>query len=133
MESALLCSQSPLGSHSVIGGDVDGVGGGVVADSQSQVSDAAGTILLHQDVLRLQVAVGDGWFTWGEGEMVMSKKRGREREREVEKEKSYTEKGKAECRVKPPHFITIHVRYVDTCAPFDWSSSPCVPTISMCR
>jgi hypothetical protein len=50
----------------VIGGDVDGVGGGVVADSQSQVSDAAGTILLHQDVLRLQVTVGDGWFTWGE-------------------------------------------------------------------
>ena len=66
MESVLLCSQSPLGSNSVIGGDVDGVGGGVVADSQSQGSDAAGTILLHQPVLRLPGAGGDGWFTWGE-------------------------------------------------------------------
>lgn len=86
------CRQSPLGSNSVIGGDVDGVGGGVVADSQSQVSDAASTILLHQDVLRLQVAVGDGRFTCGEenrGKRVngeRERERAEKGEREEEKE-----------------------------------------------
>lgn len=55
--------QSPLGSHSVVGCDVDGVGGRVVTHCQTQVSDAAGAVLLHQDVLGLQVSVGDGGFS----------------------------------------------------------------------
>ena len=50
----------PLGAHTVIGGDVDGVRGRVVADCQPQVGDAARPVLLDQDVLGLQVPVGDG-------------------------------------------------------------------------
>lgn len=56
--------QLPFGSYSVVGGDVDGVSGGVVAHGQAQVSDAARPTLLHQDVLRFQVPVGDGRLPW---------------------------------------------------------------------
>lgn len=31
-------------------------------DSQAQVSDAAGAVSLHEDILTLQVSVSDGWF-----------------------------------------------------------------------
>lgn len=62
--SAGSCSQLPLGSHSVIGSDIDGVGGGVVAHSQTQVCDATSPVFLHQDVLGLQVSVSYGWFAW---------------------------------------------------------------------
>lgn len=31
-------------------------------DSQPQVSDAAGAVSLHKDILALQVSVSDGWF-----------------------------------------------------------------------
>lgn len=54
----------PLGSHSVVGSDVDGVGGGVVANGQTQVRDAASPVFLHEDVLGLQVSVSYGRFAW---------------------------------------------------------------------
>lgn len=41
----------PFGPHSVIWSDVDSVSGRVMADSQTQVGDAAGPVLLHQNVL----------------------------------------------------------------------------------
>lgn len=41
----------PFGPHSVVGSDVDGVRGGVVADGQAEVRDAARPVLLHQNVL----------------------------------------------------------------------------------
>ena len=50
----------PLGAHAVVGGDVDGVGAGVVLHGQTQVSDGRRAALLHQDVLGLDVPVGDG-------------------------------------------------------------------------
>lgn len=69
--NAALCSnapstrqQLPLGSHSVVGSDVDGVGGRVVAHSQTQVCDTTRPVLLHQDVLGLQVPVSYCWFAW---------------------------------------------------------------------
>lgn len=34
-------------------------------DGKTQVCDAAGPILLYQDVLALQVSVGDGWLALG--------------------------------------------------------------------
>jgi hypothetical protein len=37
----------------------------VELDGQAQVSDAAGAVLLHQDVLALQVSVGDGRLALG--------------------------------------------------------------------
>lgn len=54
----------PLGSHAVVGRDVDGVGGGVVFDSQTQICDGRRAVLLHQDVFGLQVSVSDGRFSW---------------------------------------------------------------------
>ena len=54
----------PLGAHAVVGGDVDGVRGRVVADGQAQVGDAARPVLLDQDVLGLQVPVGDSRLSW---------------------------------------------------------------------
>ena len=57
-------TQSPFGSHSVVWSDVDGVGGRVVADGQPQVGDAARPVLLHQDVLGLQVSVRDTWLSY---------------------------------------------------------------------
>lgn len=52
----------PFGPYSVVRSDVDGVGGGVVPHSQTQVSDAARPVFLHQDVLGLQVSVGNSWL-----------------------------------------------------------------------
>ena len=60
----------PLGADSVVGRNVNGVGGGVVAHCQAQVSDAAGAVLLHQNVLGLQVPVSNGRLAYtqtGEG------------------------------------------------------------------
>ena len=34
----------------------------VELDGEAEVGDAAGAVLLDQDVLALQVSVGDGWF-----------------------------------------------------------------------
>lgn len=66
----------PLGPHSVVGRNVDGIGGRVVAYGQTQVGDAAGAVLLHQDVLRLQVSVGDSRFPWRRGQKkVLSEKK----------------------------------------------------------
>lgn len=45
--------------------NVDGVGGRVVAYGQTQVCNTAGPILLHQNVFRLQVSVGNGGLSWG--------------------------------------------------------------------
>ncbi len=53
----------PFGAHSVVGCDVDGVGGGVVAHGQTQVCNAARAVLLHQDVLGLQIPVSDSRLT----------------------------------------------------------------------
>lgn len=47
----------------MVGGDVDGVRGRVVADGQAKVSDAAGPVLLHQDVLGLEISVSDAWLS----------------------------------------------------------------------
>lgn len=58
-----VCGHRPLGAHPLIGRDVDGVCGRVVTDSQAQVSDGTGAVLLHEDVLGLQVSVGDAWFS----------------------------------------------------------------------
>lgn len=58
-------ASKPLGSHPLIGCDVDGVGGGVVTDGQSQVGDGTAAVLLHQDVLGLEVPVGDAGLSWG--------------------------------------------------------------------
>lgn len=57
----------PLGSHSVVGWDVDGVGGRVVLDSQTQICDGRCAVLLHQDVFGLEVSVSNGGFSWMEG------------------------------------------------------------------
>lgn len=59
-----VCQRRPLGSDPLAGRDVDGVRGGVVADSQAQVSDGAGAVLLHQDVLGLQIPVSDARFSY---------------------------------------------------------------------
>lgn len=56
----------PFGAHSVIGRDVDGVGGGVVAYGQTQVCDTARAVLLDQDVLWFQIPVGDSRLTWNQ-------------------------------------------------------------------
>lgn len=56
----------PLGSHSVVGRDVDGVGGRVVFDGQTQICDGRCAVLLHQDVLGLEVSVSNGGFSWTE-------------------------------------------------------------------
>lgn len=56
---------TPLGSNPLIGCNVDGVGGGVVTDSQSQVGDGTAAVLLHQDVLGLEVPVGNAGLSWG--------------------------------------------------------------------
>lgn len=53
----------PLCAHTVVGRDVNGVSGRVMAHSQAQVRNTAGSVLLHQNVLGLQVPVSDGWFT----------------------------------------------------------------------
>lgn len=59
----------PLGSHSVVGWDVDGVGGRVVLDSQTQICDGRRAVLLHQDVFGLEVSVSNGGLSWMEGGM----------------------------------------------------------------
>lgn len=46
----------------MIGRYVDGVGAGVVFHGQSQVCYDGCPILLHQDVFRLDVSVGNGRF-----------------------------------------------------------------------
>ena len=56
-----------------------------MTDSQSQVSDAAGPVLLDQNVLGLQVSVGDRWLTWGEERRTGEIERHREIEREARK------------------------------------------------
>lgn len=35
-----------------------------MTDSQAQVSDGTGAVLLHEDVLGLKVSVGNAWFTY---------------------------------------------------------------------
>lgn len=54
----------PLGSHSVVGRNVDGVTGGVVFHGQAQVSDGRRAVLLHQDVFRLKVSVSNAGFAF---------------------------------------------------------------------
>ena len=55
-----------LGRHVALGAGADGVGRerdaalAVAAQRQAQVADAAGQVGLHQHVLRLEVAVGEG-------------------------------------------------------------------------
>ena len=51
------------GAH--LGREVDGVGVCVVLDAEAEVGDGAGQILLHQDVLRLEVAVRDSGLAYG--------------------------------------------------------------------
>lgn len=58
-----MCVFAPLCAHSLVGGDVYGVGGGLVAHCQPKVSDGTGTVFLHQDVLRLEVPVGNTRLT----------------------------------------------------------------------
>lgn len=53
----------PLGAHALVGGDVDGVGDGFVADRQAQVGYGAHAVLLDQDVLGFKVTVSDARFT----------------------------------------------------------------------
>lgn len=36
-----------------------------MADGQAQVRDGARAVLLHQDILGLEVTVGDAWLPWG--------------------------------------------------------------------
>ena len=43
----------PLCADSVVGRDVDGIGGGVVSDCEAEIGDAAITVSLDQNVLRL--------------------------------------------------------------------------------
>lgn len=62
--SRCVCGHRPLGAHPLIGGDVDCVSGRVMTDSQTQVSDSTGAVLLHKDVLGLQVSVGDAWLPY---------------------------------------------------------------------
>lgn len=45
--------------------NVNGVGGRVMAYGQTQVCDTAGPVLLHKNVFRLQVSVGNGGLSWG--------------------------------------------------------------------
>lgn len=52
----------PFGAHSMVGGDIDGVCGRVMAHGQTEVCDAASAVLLHQDVLGFQISVSDSWF-----------------------------------------------------------------------
>lgn len=54
----------PLGSHSVVGRYVNGVGVGVVLHSQTQICDDRCTVLLHQHIFRLEVSVSDGRLPW---------------------------------------------------------------------
>ena len=51
------------GAH--LGREVDGVGFCVVLDAEAKISDGAGQVLLHQDVLRLEVAVRDSGLAYG--------------------------------------------------------------------
>lgn len=57
------CQHRPLGANPLIGRDVDGVCGRVMTDSQAQVSNGTGAVLLHEDVFGLQVSVGDAWLS----------------------------------------------------------------------
>lgn len=54
----------PLGSHTLVGSNVDGVCDGLVADGQSQVCNCTRAVFLHQDVLGFEVTVGDPRLTW---------------------------------------------------------------------
>lgn len=60
----IVCLHGPLRANPLIGCDVNSVGGGVMTDSQAQVSDGTGTVLLHEDVLGLQVSVSDAWLSY---------------------------------------------------------------------
>lgn len=53
----------PLGANPLIGRDVDGICGRVMTDSQAQVSNGTGAVLLHEDVFGLQVSVSDTWLS----------------------------------------------------------------------
>lgn len=53
----------PLGAHSGVSWDVDGVASGVVFGSQSQVSDNCSAVLFHQDVLGFYISVSNRWFS----------------------------------------------------------------------
>ena len=63
-EDSVRSGHRPLGAHPLIGGDVNSVIGRVVTDGQSQVSDSTGAVLLHEDVLGLQISVGDAWLSY---------------------------------------------------------------------
>ena len=52
-------SRSPVVNGAHLRREVDRVGLCVVLDAEAEVSDSAGQVLLHQDVLRLEVAVCD--------------------------------------------------------------------------
>lgn len=60
---SLKCLFLPFGSDPLVWCDVNGVGDRVVPDGQAQVSDGTRAILLHQDVLGLQVSVSDPRFS----------------------------------------------------------------------
>ena len=49
-----------LGAHPGVGGNVQAIILGVIAHCEPQVSDGTGQVTLHQDVLALQVPVGNG-------------------------------------------------------------------------
>lgn len=43
-----------------------------MTDGKSQVGDGTAAVLLHQDVLGLEVPVGDAWLSWGGGDAARS-------------------------------------------------------------
>lgn len=52
----------PLGANALVRGDVYSISDGLMAYCQPQVSDGTHAILLHQNILRLQITVGDARF-----------------------------------------------------------------------
>ena len=54
---------SPFGADSIVRGDVNGVGGGVVSDSEAEIGDAASPVTLHQNILRFEVTMGNRRLT----------------------------------------------------------------------
>lgn len=53
----------PLGAHALVGGDIDCVCEGLVADCQAEVGDGTHEVLLNQDILRLEVTVSNARLT----------------------------------------------------------------------
>ena len=53
----------PLCSHTIVEGNVDSIGAGVVPDGKAKISNCAFSVLLDENVLRFQVSVGDWRFT----------------------------------------------------------------------